>query len=365
MRMLKVIGMSLLCLVPMAAVADVLLDGFENDRSALNGPGTDAYWNLPPAATFQVAVEKQKVSAGTAALKVTWENKDLWPNFVLGQLDKNSNTGNRFGEADALRMAIAGPGGNIILKLVDTNGTTTGDLASVTVSGGDDYQVYEFPYFSAAGNFPIDLTKIAEIWLLVDAGKSKTSGTIYIDSIELIAGTGTDAQVVAVVDNFDNDGSIEDDPNAPDSKPSGYSLMPGPYVTSVVDDPAGSGGAALKVDYNTSPWNVLWVGELDVTDWSWAEAVTLDIYGTAGGILLKLKDADGAEQEPSGGTVRHDGNQWDTFTWGLENATAVDLTRMGRLIVFVEGPTGGTGTVYFDNLKLIGPVTRLEKWELY
>ena len=49
----------------------------------------------------------------------------------------------------------------------------------------------------------------------------------------------------------------------------------------------------------------------------------------------------------------------------VENATAVDLTRMGRLIVFVEGPTGGTGTVYFDNLKLIGPVTSLKQWELY
>lgn len=366
MRMLKGIGMSLLGLMAVSAVeADVLLDGFDNDRSPLNGPGTDAHWNQPPAAAFQVGVETQKVYAGTAALKVTWENKDLWPHFVLGQLNKNSNAGNRFNDADALRMAIAGPAGNIILKLVDAEGNTTGDLANMANSGSAEYQVYEFPYFSTAQNFPVDLTRIAEIWLLVDAGKSKTSGTVYIDSIELIAGTGADAEVVAVVDDFDNDGSIEDDPNAPDSKPSGFSLMPGPYVTSVVDDPAGSGGAVLRVDYNTSPWNVLWVGELDMTDWSWAEAVAIDIYGTAGGILLKLKDADGAEQEPTGGTVRHDGNQWDTFTWGLENVTAVDLTRMDRLIVFVEGPSGGTGTIYFDNLTLIGPVTRLEHWDLY
>jgi len=356
----NIIGFALLVGFVSFVHADIILDNFENYP---NGKHPD--WNPKGKPPFQVSLEPQKVYQGKGALKVQWENKDLWPNFVIGNLQKPDNCGKKFADADAIRMAIAGPAGRIIVKLTDASGTGTGDLADVTVSGGDDYQVYEFPYYQSASSSSVDLTNISEIQFLVDAGNAGSSGTIYIDSIELIYGSGADAKVIATVDNFDNDVSLNDDPNAQDSIPSGSTLLPGPFVTTVVKDPAGTNDMALKVDYNTSPYAVLWVENLGVTDWMAADGISIDIYGSAGGILLKLKDADGKEQEPTGGFVRHDGDQWDTFTWTFESINAIDLSRMGKLIVFVEGPGGGKGTIYFDNLKLIGAITPIQHWDLF
>lgn len=344
--------------------ADLVFDNFENDKAPANGPGTDAGWNRPAESDFQVAFENQKTAAGSGALRVIWSNKDQWTNFVIAGLDANQNAGKSFGDADALRMSIAGPAVPIIVKLADTGGTTTGDVHQLTTSGSDTFEIYEFSLASAF-NSPVDLANVSEVLVLMDAGHLGTSGTVYIDSIELITGSGPGAQVVAVVDNFDNDNSIADDPNAPDSIPSGNSLLPGPFVTTVVNDPVGGNNSVLKVDYNTAPYSVLWVTELDVTDWSEVTALTLDVYGTANDILLKLKDASGAEQEPSGGWQDHSGDQWDTLTWEMPASPTVDVSNMGKLIVFIEGPTGGQGTVYFDNLTLVGNVTRVEGWELY
>ena len=211
---------------------------------------------------------------------------------------------------------------------------------------------------------PSTSANLSEIWLLVDAGTQGSSGTIYIDSIELILGSGDDAEVIGVIDNFDNDSSLDDQSGVADSVPSGNTFMPGAFTTTVVDDPAGSGGACLQVDYNTSPWQVLWVQDLDVTDWSEAVELTIDVYGTAGGILLKLKDINGAEEEPTGGLQRHDGDQWGTLVWGMENISSIDATQINKLIVFVEGSSGGQGTIYFDNLTLVG-ATEIDRWCLY
>ena len=345
--------------------ADVNLDNFENDLSPANGPGVDADWNPQPVPAFQVSLETQKVFNGKAALKVQWANKDLWPSFVIGNLQKADNNGKKFADAESVRMAVAGPAGRIIMKLTDANGTTTGDMASVTTSGNDAFEVYEFPYAASAAGTAIDLKNISEVMLLIDAGTAGSSGTIYIDNIELINGTGDGAEVVGVIDTFDNDASLKDDPAAPDSIPSGNSLMPGPFTTTCVKDPAGSSSTVLKVDYNTSPWSVLWVEKFDITDWQQADGISIDIYGSAAGILLKLKDASGAEQEPVGGFMQHEGNQWDTFTWTFENVSSIDISKFGKLIVFIEGPTGGKGTIYFDNLKLTGAITKIPAWELY
>jgi hypothetical protein len=355
---------ALLLCAPGIVFSDVVLDSFDNDRSTENGEGIDGYWNPPPDSTFQVEFEGTKVHAGTGALKVTWENKDIWPSMVFGKLELEGNVGSQFINADAIRMAVAGPAGNMIAKIADTSGFATGDLPHAQASGSDDYEMYEFPYFDIAETSGINMEGITEIWLLIDAGVAGTSGTIYIDSIELILGSGDAAEVVAVVDNFDNDNSIEDEAGVADCAPSGYSFLPGPFTTTVVDDPAGGSNAVLQVDYNTSPWNVLWVDELDVTDWSEAVELSIDVYGTANDILLKLKDNTGAEQEPSGGLQDHVGNQWDTLTWDMTTVNAIDLANMDRLIVFIEGPNGGEGTVYFDNLTLVG-VTDVRDWSVY
>lgn len=354
----------LFLLVSFMSFGDAVLDRFDNDRSPANGDGLDAYWNPPPTPPFNVEIETTKVYSGKAALKVSWENKDLWPNFVIGKLEASGNAGAKFAEADSIRMAIAGPAGNIIMKLADKDGYSTADVCNIATTGSSDYQLYEFPYINAVSSSPLDLGGVSEIWLLVDAGKKGTSGTIYIDSIELIIGTGADAQVVETIDHFDNDSSLADQAGVADSVPSGNSLLPGPFTTTVVNDPAGGTNAVLKVDYNTSPWQVLWVEQLGITNWSYSKALSIDVYGTAGGILLKLKDVNGDEQEPGGGTKRHDGNQWDTLTWDMTTVTNIDIAHMWKLIVFIEGPSGGTGTIYFDNLTLTG-VTGVSDWSLY
>ncbi|MBN2326759.1 MAG: hypothetical protein JXR73_06365 [Candidatus Omnitrophica bacterium] len=364
MRTKAYVLLTLMLAVSVTGFGDIILDHFDNDLSFENGPGVDAYWNPPPDPPFQMEIETQKVYEGAAALKVTWENKDMWPNFVIGKLELEGNAGSRFYDADSIRMAIAGPAGQIIMKLADADGYSTGDLASIATSGGEEYEIYEFPYLSNAEQTLVDLGGVSEIWLLVDAGKKGTSGTIYIDSIELIIGSGDNAEVVEVIDNFDNDASLAEDPSAPDSIPSGNSLLPGSFTTAVVDDPSGAANAVLKVDYNTSPWQVLWVDDLDVTDWSEATELSIDVYGTAGGILLKLKDINGDEEEPAGGTQRHDGNEWGTLYWDMTTVSSVDVTQIDRLIVFIEGPSGGQGTIYFDNLTLVG-ATNARDWSLY
>ncbi len=344
--------------------ADVLLDGFDNDGALTNGAGTDGAWNLPPDSDYQVSFEAQKIHQGSGAVKVSWDGKDLWSSFVFSDLDKPGNAGGVFQDADAVRMAIAGPAGRIIIKLNDSDGFATGDVASLETSGSDDYEIYEFP-LSSAFNFPIDPSSIKELVVLPNAGVQGTAADIYIDSIELIQGSGDAATVIGVVDAFDNDDSITDDPNAADSTPSGLSLLPGPFVTTVVDDPSGAANKVLRVDYNTSPWNVLWVTDLDVTDWADVETVSIDVYGSANGILLKFKDIDGKEQEPGGGLQNHVGDQWDTLTWDASVATSIDIFNMDKLIVFIEGPTGGEGTIYLDNLTLTGAVTKVKRWSFY
>ncbi len=339
--------------VGQVAMADVLLDTFDNDTAATNGTGTDCHWNPPFEGTFHVSTETSKTYSGGGALKVTWENKDLWPGFVIANLNKLGNDPSKFIDADSIRMAIAGPAGRIIMKLTDIHGTTTADLSSVTTSGSDEYQLYEFPYYEFVINSDLDIENIAEILLLVDAGVSGTSGTIYIDDIELILGSGEFAETVYTIDNFDNDNSIDDDPNAQDSTPSSGTLLGGPFQTTVMPDPAtGESDFALQVDYKTSPWSVLWVEELDITDWTPYYELTIDVYGTAGGLLLKLKHENGREQEPDGGLQDHYGDQWDTLRWDLSVVDPDILANMGKLIVFVEGPSGGEGTIYFDNLAL-------------
>ena len=347
------------------AVADVILDSFDNDNAPTNGPGIDCNWNPPPAGAFQVSTEQVKVFSGGAALKVTWENKDLWPNFVIANLDQDGNVGNQFIDyGNAVQMAIAGPAGRVIMKFVDADGKITADLGSVETSGSDDFQTYDFEYFTFLASSDIDLERISEIQLLIDAGVAGTSGTIYIDDIRIIEGAGDEAIEVAMIDNFDNDNSIADDPAAPDSTPSSASLLGGPFQTSIVADPAASFPSALKIEYKTGPWSVLWVEDLDVTDWTPFYELTVDVYGTAGNILLKLKNTEGKEQEPGGGFQHHVGDQWDTMSWDLTVVTEDILANMGKLIVFVEGPSGGEGTIYFDNLALRDG-TRVSDWPLH
>jgi hypothetical protein len=364
MKTIFICMLSIVFLVPILTFSDVILDDFDNDRSLQNGDGIDGVWNPPADPTFLVEIEQTKVHAGSAALKVTWENKDAWPSMIIGKLEIPGNAGDKFYEADSVRMAIAGPAGSVIMKLADIDGYSTGDLANISTSNSDDYQLYEFPYLSIAENTPADLAGVTELWFLIDAGTTGSSGTIYIDTIELIAGSGDSAEVVTVIDNFDNDSSLDDDPNAPDSTPSGNTFMPGPFTTNIVDDPAGNSNAVIQVDYNTSPWQVLWVQDLDVTDWSDALELSIDVYGTAGGILLKLKDINGKEEEPAGGLQRHDGDEWGTLTWDMTTVSSIDLTNMNKLIIFVEGSTGGEGTIYFDNLTLVG-ATDVNQWSLY
>jgi hypothetical protein len=43
---------------------------------------------------------------------------------------------------------------------------------------------------------------------------------------------------------------------------------------------------------------VLWVEQLDVTDWSETTELTIDVYGTAGGNSLKLKEINGTKLNP-------------------------------------------------------------------
>lgn len=347
------------------STADVLLDTFDNDTVTTNGAGTDAHWNPPFEGTFKVSTETSKTYSDGAALKVTWEDKDLWPAFVIANLDSLGNDGSRFVDGDSIRMAIAGPAGRIIMKLTDIHGNTTGDLGSVDTSGSDEYELYEFPYFEFVANSDLDLEHISEIVLLVDAGTAGTSGTIYIDDIEIIWGSGEFAETVQVIDDFDNDNSIQDNPNAQDSTPSSGTLLGGPFQTTVVPDPAADEtDFALQVDYKTAQWSVLWVEELDITDWSPYYELTIDVYGTAEDILLKLKHQNGREQEPGGGFQDHFGDQWDTMRWDLSIVDPDILANMGKLIVFIEGPSGGEGTIYFDNLALRDG-TGVGDWALY
>ncbi len=369
-KTLRLFTVLLIC--SMTVSADIVFDYFDNDRSHRNGAGLDTYWNPPGDPAYLIEIETQKVHEGTGALKVTWDNKNMWSNFLIANLDKEGNAGLDFQKGDAVRMAIAGPAERVIFKLTDSDGTSTGDLASQTALEGDEYQIFEFPYFTAAEDqWPdLDLFSIAEIALLPDAGTLGSSGTIYIDTIELILGSGEDAEVVGVVDNFDNDTSIEDDPAALDSIPSSFSLLPddfAPYQFSVVDDPAGGENAVLQIDYNNSPWSVIFIGELDVTDWSMVDAVSIDLSGTVGGLLMKLQFDDSTESpDLTGGFQRHDGDQWDTLIWSFDAINNRDkLSAVRSLLFFIEGPTAAQGTIFVDNITLLGTITDVNDWELF
>lgn len=355
-----------------SAYADLVLDNFDNDRSHTNGDGTDTWWNPPVDPIFIPSIETNKVFEGSGALKVTWNNKGLFPAFSIANLYLNGNNGSLFDKADAVRMRIAGKGGRIIMKLTDANGLTTGDISEVSATGtSGEYQVFEFRYFDTVlSRWPdMDLTQIAEMFLLIDAGVLGSSGEIYIDSIELILGSGDTAEVIGVIDNFDNDMSIADHPNQPDSLPSSSSVIAlefAPHKFSVVDDPAGGSNAALRIDYNTSPWNVIFISKLDAPDWSKAHSVSIDVYGSVRGLLMKLQFDDLTEsQDFPPGTQNHDGSQWNTVTWSMSNVTEEKRKSVRSLLFFIEGPSGGKGTIYVDNLTLIGEVTPLKHWALY
>lgn len=350
---------------------DLVLDSFDNDRSHMNGDGTDTYWNPPVDPTFTPSTETQHVFEGSGALKVTWENKGLFPAFSINNLNSNGNNGALFDEADAVRMRIAGDGGRIILKLSDTNGITTGDVFEVNTDGNTDYTLYEFPFFeTVVTRWPeMDLKQIAEMSLLIDAGNLGSSGEIFIDSIELILGSGDTAEVVGVIDTFDHDTSIEDDPAQPDSAPSSYSAIAqqfAPYQFSVVDDPTDSSNAVLQIDYNTSPWNVIFISRLDLEDWSEAHSVSLDVYGSVQGLLMKLQYEDKTESSDLPPALQnHDGDQWDTLTWTFDNVSSEELQNIRSLLLFVEGPSGGEGTIFVDNLTLKGEITPVREWALF
>ncbi len=365
------IALCAIALLSSSSYADLVLDSFDNDRSHTNGEGTDTWWNPPGDPTFVPSIETNKVFEGSGALKVEWEDKGLFPSFSISNLNQNGNNGALFDEADAVRVRIAGDGGRIIMKLSDSNGVRTGDLSDVTTSGSDEYEVYEFPYFETVlQNYPnFDLTQTAEMSLLIDAGELGSSGTIYIDSIELILGSGDTAEVVGVLDNFDNDTSMEDDPNEADSLPSSFSKIAerfAPYSFSVVNGPADPNNAVLQIDYDTSPWNVIFISELDVTDWSAAHSVSIDVYGTVNDLLMKLQFDDLTESNDLPPVLQdHQGNQWDTLTWTFDNVSQDRLASIRSLLFFVEGPNGGEGTIFVDNLTLLGELTGNKDWEIY
>jgi hypothetical protein len=371
MKNLFMWGFCVTLLIPVSSFGDLVLDNFENDRSHMNGDGTDVYWNPPFDPTFIPSTETQNVFEGNSALKVTWDNKGLYPAFSINHLNINGNNGALFDQADAVRMRIAGDGGRIIMKLSDVNGFTTGDVSDVNTSGNSVYSVFEFPFFeTVVSRWPdMDLKQIAEMSLLIDAGNLGSSGEIYIDSIELILGSGDTAQVVGVIDNFDNDSSIDDDPNQPDSEPGSYSAIAqqfSPYQFSVVDNPTDSNNAVLKIDYNTSPWNVIFISRLDVNDWSQAHSVSIDVYGSVRGLLMKLQYEDLSESSDLPPALQnHDGDQWNTLTWTMNNVATDKLKKIRSLLFFVEGPSGGIGSIFVDNLTLKGAIAPVKQWALF
>ncbi len=356
-----------------------VLDNLDNDSAITDETGVpDAYWfqvdpSLPNSnSIWDMSISTTNYDSAPASLKIDWNKPSAdYAHFRFTRLDKAGNVGD-FSGYDGIRIDVYGEAPNTLLKLLDTDGDESGDLALKDHSGSS-WDTVEWPFGSLGS---CDLNKITEILVFINAGIAG-SGICYFDNVRLYK-TGEEL----TIDNFDNDSSMEDDAANPDSKVTVHSQFEIIQVTADTTN-AYSAPACAKAVYTNKPgWGLFFISKLksgsgNFSDFSEVTKLSMAVHtDLSGQMLIKLRDASGGETGDLAFLTPQQG-QWDILEWTIkENANlgGCNLSQVEEILVFppIAG-TSGAGTTYFDDVIVDAPVPptptpvvlNAESWEVY
>ena len=369
---------------------EVVLDNLDNDSSLADQVGhADAFWSMATSvessAIFDMAIDLTTYNSSPAALKIDWQKSagNEWAHFRFTRFEQSDNVNDWTGY-DGIRIDVYGEAPSTLLKLMDTDGEESGDLAFVGHTG-ETFDTLQWP-FSTLNS--CDLNKITEILVFVNGGSSTGSGTCYFDNVRLYK-TGEEV----LLDNFDNDSSKEDDPSNPDSKVSVNRQYVGSAVSLSIDTTSpDSSPACVKVDLvSKQPWDHFFISNLaggsgNIYDFSEVTTLSMAVNSSIdGNVLIKLKDTAGTESGDLG-FIATQVDQWTVLQWDISgngNLGSCDLSNIQEIIVFP--PAAGsvsTGAVYFDTVTVdlpntptpavtdtpaptYTPSSGVEMWEIY
>ena len=171
-----------------------------------------------------------------------------------------------------------------------------------------------------------------------------------------------------VLDNLDNDSALSDQAGSADAL---WSI-----ITSVETSPVfglsidsttvQSSPSSLKIDWAKSSgleWAHFRFACFDktdnVNDWTGYTGIRVDVYGESPNTLLKLMDTDG-EESGDLGFITHTGTTFDTLELAFANLNNCDLDKISEILCFVNaGSATGSGTCYYDNLRLYSATSEL------
>lgn len=342
-----------------------VIDNFDNDRSPDDDPNAadSQIWEMMP--NVYRALPKSDLSGNTTtAMKIafTKTEESKWAFLCLGDLTNEDNV-SYFGLDKTLTMHVRGKV-DLLLKLKDVISNESNDSPVFHIDSPDAWQVITWDY-SQAGY--VDLNRIKEIMLCAAPGEAG-QGAFYLDNIKL----GEPAPIApytppvtepsnAVIDNFENDQSQNDQAGAPDSQ------LWSPYKDDVEfyigqglghNDTSSLEVTYVKTTATTEAWIAL--GDLNlednIHDFSGDQKLAMHVLGHVK-LQLMLQDSDNIATEKSPVFDFTIGSSWQTLEWDISQLDwqGAEAQQVRDLVIFMDPGKKTQGSFRIDNIKLGEP----------
>ncbi len=206
---------------------------------------------------------------------------------------------------------------------------------------------------TASSDYPVSSQAFQKIY-----GGGALDGVIAsIGDLNLLTATPTPGvNTDPVIDNFDNDHSLDNAMNENDSE---WQQANGPITAALVENVKGNNTSLLKVDYNkpNDDWssleNKMYLERGDQTNFSTTTKISMRVLGTVD-LLLKFKDFNDQQSGDIQTISVQNPDTWRviTFDYSAVNWLSCNASQIRSLVLIPQPGRRGSGSFYLDDLRL-------------
>ena len=336
----------------------LVIDHFNNDNHYHDDPSSaDAQWWTPFGGSF-VFDEYAIGEDGSTAITIHLSEQEQWDYVVIGDLT-NSDNHSDFSEKSTLTFDIAPHCGfsdeaSMVIKFRDDQDRESGYLSSTGLVCSKWRQM---SYDLTTVNWQqCDRTNVKGILLFIVPENLQTFGYVAIDNV-LLSGS-VPLPSAGVIDHFDNDCLLTDQPGYPDSAL--WSPDESVYNFDLAVDHDNS---YLVLEYSKTSgyeWSYFCFGDLtnenNQSNFAGYEGLTMRMFSnTTTDLLIKFRDQNGNESAPAG-LIQYNGTS-TIQTMGLDIRNlywqACDRTKVKEIMIFTAPGEIRDGQYMLDDIKLV------------
>lgn len=321
---------------PLYEIPFQIIENF-HDNDYWSPDTTMGWWDIDGTTVYQHYLVDSPAQESIRSMQVSYD-KAGYPWSLFGGYISSSNPNKDFSEFNTVRMWVQGDR-DILVKLRDRT-FQEADIAMQYMGSVDGLSRLDFNYSQVSG---INLTDIDNLLFFVAPNDNTASGTLYIDSIELVN--------TLQIEDFENATLWNADSQAGWWDIDGTTV----YQHSIVSNIRHQGNQSMKIDFNKSglAWSLFGGSISNINpnrDFSSYRKVSFWIFG---GVELLIKLRDRTFHEEDLGVITGSDEQWKLVELDFSDVS-INLNDIDNILFFAEpGDESASGTFYIDDIKLV------------